>query len=86
VEVEKADEKINGIYIPQNAQEKPNIGIVLAAGPGSYANDGKLIPLSVKAGDRIMFGKYDGAKVKVDGKEVLIIAEAAIIGVLGSMP
>ena len=71
-----------GIIIPDNAKEKPQEGEVIAVGPGSRDESGKLIPLDVKAGDMILFGKWSGTEVKIDGEELLIVKEADIMGVL----
>ena len=71
-----------GIIIPDTAQEKPQEGEVVAAGPGARGDDGKLAPLDVKAGDRILFGKWSGSEVKVDGEELLIMKESDIMGVI----
>ncbi len=71
-----------GIIIPDAAKEKPQEGKVIAVGKGKVGDDGKLIPLDVKAGDRILFGKYSGTEVKVDGEEHLIMREDDILGVL----
>ena len=71
-----------GIIIPDTAQEKPMEGEVLAVGPGSRGDDGKLHPLDVKAGDRILFGKWSGTEVKIDGEELLIMKESDIMGVI----
>jgi chaperonin GroES len=71
-----------GIIIPDTAKEKPVKGIVIAVGKGKTAEDGKLIKLDVKAGDRILFGKYAGTEVKIDGVEHLIMREDDILGIL----
>ena len=71
-----------GIIIPDTAQEKPQEGEVVAAGAGARAEDGKVSPLDVKAGDRILFGKWSGSEVKVDGEELLIMKESDIMGVI----
>jgi chaperonin GroES len=71
-----------GIIIPDSAQEKPQEGEVVAAGPGARGDDGKLAPLDVKAGNRILFGKWSGSEVKVDGEELLIMKESDIMGVI----
>ncbi len=71
-----------GIIIPDTAQEKPMEGEVLAVGPGSRGDDGKLHPLDVRAGDRILFGKWSGTEVKIDGDELLIMKESDIMGVI----
>jgi len=71
-----------GIIIPDSAKEKPQEGKVVAVGKGKIGDDGKLIALDVKAGDRILFGKYSGTEVKLDGEDVLIMREDDILGVL----
>lgn len=71
-----------GIIIPDTAKEKPQEGEVLAVGPGSRDESGKLIPLDVKAGDAILFGKWSGTEVKIDGEDLLIIKEADIMGIV----
>lgn len=71
-----------GIIIPDTAREKPQEGEVVATGPGSRDESGKLIPLDVKAGDTILFGKWSGTEVKIDGEDLLIMKEADIIGVV----
>jgi chaperonin GroES len=71
-----------GIFIPDTAKEKPMEGKVIAVGKGKTADDGKLIKLDVKAGDRILFGKYAGTEVKIDGEEHLIMREDDILGVI----
>jgi chaperonin GroES len=72
----------SGIVIPENAAEKPDQGEVLAVGNGKYGDDGKLRPVGVKAGDRILFGKYSGQTVKVDGDELLVLREEDIMAVV----
>ena len=81
--LEQEDRTAGGIIIPETAQEKPMQGEVVAVGPGSRSDDGKLTPLDVKAGDRILFGKYSGTEVKVDGEDLLIMRESDIMGVIG---
>jgi chaperonin GroES len=71
-----------GIIIPDTAQEKPQQGQVMAVGPGGRDEAGKLIPIDVKAGDRVLFGKWSGTEVKIDGVEYLIMKESDIMGVL----
>lgn len=71
-----------GIIIPDTAKEKPQQGEVVAVGPGSCGDDNELIPLDVQAGDRILFGKWSGTEVKIDGEELLIMKESDILGVL----
>jgi chaperonin GroES len=78
-----ADEKTaGGIIIPDSAQEKPQQGEVVAVGPGGRDEAGKLIPIDVKAGDRVLFGKWSGTEVKLDGVEYIIMKESDIMGVL----
>jgi chaperonin GroES len=71
-----------GIIIPDTAKEKPQEGKVVAVGKGKYNDDGKLIPLEVKAGDKILFGKYSGSEVNIEGEEHLIVREDDILGIL----
>src|SRR5467141_452721 len=71
-----------GIVIPDTAKEKPQEGKVVAVGKGKFNDDGKLIPLEVKAGDKILFGKYSGSEVKLDGEEHVIMREEDILGIL----
>jgi chaperonin GroES len=73
-----------GIIIPDSAKEKPQEGKVLAVGKGKKNDDGKIIPLDVKAGDRILFGKYSGSEIKVEGEECLILREDEVLGVIES--
>ncbi|MXP11096.1 co-chaperone GroES [Pseudoblastomonas halimionae] len=79
----EADEKTaGGIIIPDSAQEKPSEGEVVAIGAGAKAEDGKVTPLDVKEGDRILFGKWSGTEVKVDGEDLLIMKESDILGIV----
>src|SRR5215467_11560359 len=71
-----------GIIIPDTAKEKPMEGEVIAAGPGARGEDGKLQPMDLKAGDRVLFGKWSGTEVKLDGEELIIMKESDIMGVL----
>ena len=71
-----------GIIIPDTAKEKPMEGEVVAAGPGARGEDGKLQPMEVKAGDRVLFGKWSGTEVKLDGEEMIIMKESDIMGVI----
>ena len=71
-----------GIFIPDTAQEKPMEGEIVAVGPGTRDKDGKVVPLDVKSGDRVLFGKWSGTEVKLDGEELMIINEAEIMGVI----
>jgi chaperonin GroES len=78
-----ADEKsAGGIIIPDTAQEKPQQGEVVAVGPGARNERGELVPLDVKAGDTVLFGKWSGTEVKIDGQELLIMKESDVMGVL----
>ena len=80
--VEEEAKTKGGIIIPDTAKEKPQEGEVIAAGPGARDEDGKRIPMDVKPGDRILFGKWSGSEVKIDGDELLIMKESDILGVL----
>jgi chaperonin GroES len=79
----KEDEKVGSIIIPDTAKEKPQQGEVLAVGAGARSEDGKVTPLDVKRGDKILFGKWSGTEVKIDGEELLIMKESDIMGILG---
>ena len=79
-----AEEKTaGGIIIPDTAKEKPQEGEIIAAGPGARNEQGQLVPLDVKTGDRVLFGKWSGTEVKIDGQDLLIMKESDIMGVLG---
>ena len=80
--VESEEKTAGGIIIPDTAKEKPMEGEVIAAGPGARGDDGKLQPMDLKAGDRVLFGKWSGTEVKLDGEELIIMKEADIMGVL----
>ena len=80
--VEEAEQRVGGIIIPDTAKEKPQTGRVVAAGHGRVNDEGKVIPLDVKAGDTILFGKYSGTEIKLDGEEYLIIREEEVLGVV----
>ena len=80
--LEEEEQRVGGIIIPDTAKEKPQQGKVVAAGTGRISDEGKLIPLDVKAGDRILFGKYAGTEIKLDGKEYLIVREDEVLGIL----
>ena len=79
---EKVEEKRGGIIIPDTAKEKPQEGEVIAAGPGKRDDSGKLIPMDVKAGDRILYGKYSGTEIKLEDEELLIMHQDDILGIL----
>ena len=80
--VDSETKSAGGIIIPDTAAEKPQQGDVIAVGPGARDEAGKLIPLDVKKGDKVLFGKWSGTEVKIDGKELLIMKESDIMGVM----
>ena len=80
--IEAEEKTAGGIIIPDTAKEKPQEGEVIAVGPGGRDESGKRIPMDVKAGDRILFGKWSGTEVKIDGEDLLIMKESDILGVL----
>lgn len=80
--IEETEQVLNGIIIPDSAKEKPQQGEVVAVGKGKRTDDGKVIPMDVAAGDRILFGKYSGSEIKLDGTEYLIMREDEVLGVL----
>ena len=80
--IEAEEKTAGGIIIPDTAKEKPQQGEVIAVGPGGRDETGKLIPIDVQAGDRVLFGKWSGTEVKIDGDEYLIMKESDIMGVL----
>ena len=85
--VKRIEEKENmqgGLHIPDSAKEKPQEGEVLAAGKGKRLEDGKVVPLDVQVGDRILFGKYSGSEITLDGQEYLIMREEDVLGILAS--
>jgi len=82
--LEEQDEKHGNIIIPDTAKEKPQEGKVIAVGPGKVTDDGKNFPLAVKAGDRILFGKYSGSEVMLNGEEYLVMKEEDVLGILGA--
>ena len=81
--VEEQDDKYGSILIPDTAKEKPQEGWVIAVGTGKVTDEGKHVPLAVKPGDRILFGKYSASEVKLDGEEYLIMKEDDVLGILG---
>jgi chaperonin GroES len=81
--VEAEEKTAGGIIIPDSAKEKPAEGEVVAVGAGAKAEDGKVTPLDVKAGDRVLFGKWSGTEVKIDGEDLLIMKESDILGIIG---
>jgi chaperonin GroES len=80
--VEESESKVGGLYIPDSAKEKPQRGEVVAVGAGKMLDSGERVKPEVKAGDQVLFGKYSGSDVKVDGEDVLIVREDEILGVL----
>ena len=82
--IEETSRSAGGIIIPDTAKEKPQQGEVIAVGPGARDESGKLVPLEVAAGDRVLFGKWSGTEVKIGGEDVLIMKESDILGVLES--
>ncbi len=84
--VAEEERSAGGIIIPDTAKEKPMQGDVVAVGPGARGEDGKLVALDVKAGDRVLFGKWSGTEVKIDGDELLIMKESDIMGVIEGAP
>jgi len=81
--IEANEKTAGGIIIPDTAKEKPQEGEIVAAGSGAKAEDGKVTPLDVKAGDRILFGKWSGTEVKINGEDLLIMKESDILGIIG---
>jgi chaperonin GroES len=81
--VEAEEKTAGGIIIPDTAKEKPQEGEVVAAGSGVRAEDGTVIPLDVKAGDKILFGKWSGTEVKLDGEDLIIMKESDVLGIVG---
>jgi len=80
--LEEGEQKVGGIIIPDSAKEKPQQGKVIAAGNGKTKDDGQRTPLDVKAGDRILFGKYSGQEIKLDGEEYIIMREDEVLGII----
>jgi chaperonin GroES len=84
--IESEEKTSGGIIIPDTAKEKPQEGEVIAVGPGARDEDGELHPLDVKAGDRVLFGKWSGTEVKLDGEELIIMKESDIMGIIEGKP
>lgn len=80
--IDAEEKSAGGIIIPDTAKEKPQQGEVVAVGPGARDEDGMIVPLDLRAGDRVLFGKWSGTEVKIDGEELLIMKESDILGVL----
>ena len=81
--IEEGEQKVGGIIIPDSAKEKPQEGVIVATGKGKVRDDGKLTPLDVKAGDRVLYGKYSGNEITVSGETYVIVREEDILAVLG---
>ena len=84
--IEQKEQMQGGLYIPDTAKEKPQEGEVVAVGKGKRLEDGKVIPLDVQPGDRILFGKYSGSDIKLDNEEYLIMREDEVLGILEAQP
>jgi len=80
--VEKTEEIRGGLIIPDSAKEKPQEGVIVAAGRGRLGDDGRLIPMDVKVGDKVLYGKYSGTEIKIDGKTFLIMHQDDILGII----
>ena len=80
--IEQEEKTLGGIIIPDTAKEKPMEGEVNAAGPGARGDDGKLNPLDVKVGDRVLFGKWSGTEIKIDGEDLVVMKESDIMGIV----
>ncbi len=80
--IEQEEKTSGGIIIPDTAKEKPMEGEIIAVGPGARKEDGEIAPLDVKAGDRVLFGKWSGTEVKIDGQELLIMKESDVLGII----
>ena len=84
--IEEKEQMQGGLYIPDSAKEKPQEGEVVSVGKGKRMEDGKLVALDVSVGDRILFGKYSGSDIKIDGEEYLIMREDEVLGILEAQP
>jgi chaperonin GroES len=84
--IEEQEQKVGGLFIPDSAKEKPQEGEVVAVGKGKRLEDGKVIPLDVQVGDRILFGKYSGSDIKLEQDEYLIMREDEVLGILDAQP
>ncbi len=80
--LDEKEEKIGSIYIPDTAKEKPNEGKVVSTGPGKISDDGKTVPMEVRVGQRVLYGKYSGTEIKENGKEYLIVRESDILAII----
>src|SRR5581483_9436276 len=84
--IEQKEQMQGGLYIPDSAKEKPQEGEVVSVGKGKRLEDGKIVPLDVQPGDRILFGKYSGSEIKIDGEEMMIMREDEVLGILEAQP
>ncbi len=82
----EAEKTHGGLYIPDSAKEKPQEGEVVSVGKGKRLEDGKIVPLDVQPGDRILFGKYSGSEIKIEGDELIIMREDEVLGILDAAP
>jgi chaperonin GroES len=82
--LEESEQKIGGIIIPDTAKEKPQQAEVVAVGAGRVLEDGKRLPLEIKAGDKVLIGKWSGSEVRIDGQDYVIVKESEVLGVLGA--
>src|SRR5580658_256220 len=82
----EAEKTHGGLYIPDSAKEKPQEGEVVSVGKGKRLDDGKIVPLDVQPGDRILFGKYSGSEIKLEGEELIIMREDEVLGILDAAP
>src|SRR5271163_4859767 len=80
--IEEQETKVGGLFIPDSAKEKPQEGLVVAVGKGKRMEDGKVVPLDVQKGDKILFGKYSGSEIRLDGEEYLIMREDEVLGIV----
>ena len=80
--IEEENRTAGGLIIPDTAKEKPSQGVVVAVGPGGRDDDGKIVPMTLKEGDRVLFGKWSGTEIKIDGENLLIMKENEVLGIL----
>ena len=80
--VEEENRTVGGIIIPDTAKEKPSQGVIVAVGPGGRDDDGKLVQMTLKEGDRVLFGKWSGTEIKIDGEDLVIMKESEVFGIL----
>ncbi|MSO71032.1 MAG: co-chaperone GroES [Alphaproteobacteria bacterium] len=84
--LEQESKTKGGIFIPDTVKEKPQEGEIMAVGPGARDDDGNIVPLSVKPGDRVLFAKWSGNEIRMDGEELLVMKESDLLGILGGTP